>query len=109
MTHKHRLHNIQDDMPQGTSAQSAACCVEGACDSAVLYPRREGVLQNMEQHGVECLDCVSVDNALVRIADPLFAGFCYEEQAECGGILHLSIPSMCPSAHALSYLSLKRR
>ena len=42
------------------------------------------MLQDMEQHGVECLDCVSVDNALVRIADPLFAGFCHEQQAECG-------------------------
>ena len=50
----------------------------------VLDPCREGILQDMEQHGVECLDCVSVDNALVRIADPLFAGFCHEQQAECG-------------------------
>lgn len=48
----------------------------------------------MEQHGVECLDCVSVDNALVRIADPLFAGFCYEEQAECGRTPHLPSPSL---------------
>ena len=54
------------------------------CDSMKVYTCREGILQDMEQHGVECLDCVSVDNALVRIADPLFAGFCHEQQAECG-------------------------
>ena len=38
----------------------------------------------MAEHGVECLDCVSVDNALVRAADPLFAGFCHEQNAQCG-------------------------
>ena len=45
---------------------------------------REGVLHDMAEHGVECLDCVSVDNALVRMADPLFAGFCHEQNAQCG-------------------------
>ncbi|CAK0787940.1 hypothetical protein CVIRNUC_011162 [Coccomyxa viridis] len=46
--------------------------------------QREGVLHDMAKHGVECLDCVSVDNALVRMADPLFAGFCHEQNAQCG-------------------------
>jgi len=44
-------------------------------------------LQDMAEHGVESVDCVSVDNALVRIADPLFAGFCYEQDAQCGKLL----------------------
>ena len=50
----------------------------------VLMACREGVLHDMAEHGVECLDCVSVDNALVRMADPLFAGFCHEQNAQCG-------------------------
>ena len=50
----------------------------------VLMACREGVLRDMAEHGVECLDCVSVDNALVRMADPLFAGFCHEQNAQCG-------------------------
>ena len=45
---------------------------------------REGVLADMAAAGVECCDCVSVDNALARIADPLFAGFCTEQGAQCG-------------------------
>ncbi|BDA40449.1 UDP-N-acetylglucosamine diphosphorylase 1 [Coccomyxa sp. Obi] len=46
--------------------------------------QREGVLEDMAQHGVECVDCISVDNALVRLGDPLFAGYCHEQGAECG-------------------------
>lgn len=38
----------------------------------------------MAAQGVECVDCISVDNALVRIGDPLFAGYCHERRAECG-------------------------
>ena len=56
--------------------------MRGVC----MHAHREGVLKDMALHGVECLDCVSVDNALVRIADPLFAGFCHEQQAQCGGL-----------------------
>ncbi len=55
--------------------------------TVLLYTCREGVLQDMAEHGVESVDCVSVDNALVRIADPLFAGFCYEQEAQCGKLL----------------------
>ena len=46
--------------------------------------RREGVLADMAAHGVEALDCFSVDNALVRPADPVFAGFCLERGTQCG-------------------------
>lgn len=52
---------------------------------------REGVLGDMEAHGVECVDCISVDNALVRIGDPLFAGYCHERGAECGAFPFLEL------------------
>eukprot|EP00884_Botryococcus_braunii_P015716 jgi/Botrbrau1/2828/Bobra.0125s0036.1 len=46
--------------------------------------QRCGILDDMEQHGVEAVDCYSVDNALVQPGDPLFNGCCYSEGAECG-------------------------
>ena len=46
--------------------------------------RSSGVLSDMAAHGVEALDCYCVDNALVRLADPLFAGFCHARGLECG-------------------------
>lgn len=67
-------------------------------------------MQDMEQHGVECLDCVSVDNALVRTADPLFAGFCHEQQAECGehlSLTHLYIPVIATRSFPLCMLEIK--
>lgn len=46
--------------------------------------RGAGVLADMAAHGVECVDCYCVDNALVRLGDPLFVGFCASQGAECG-------------------------
>ena len=51
------------------------------------FGRRRGVLADMAAAGVEAVDCVSVDNALARVADPLFAGFCWERSAQCGAPL----------------------
>jgi hypothetical protein len=45
---------------------------------------RSGALADMAAHGVEAVDCYSVDNALVRPADPLFAGCCWLSGADCG-------------------------
>ncbi|KAK9823478.1 hypothetical protein WJX72_003019 [[Myrmecia] bisecta] len=46
--------------------------------------QRCGVLDDMERHGVECVDCYSVDNALVRLGDPYFMGHCWQIGADCG-------------------------
>ncbi|KAK9805344.1 hypothetical protein WJX73_004179 [Symbiochloris irregularis] len=46
--------------------------------------KRSGMLKDMASKGVVCVDCVSVDNALVRPADPLFLGLCHQHEAECG-------------------------
>lgn len=45
---------------------------------------RAGVLDDMAAHGVEAVDCYCVDNALARLGDPVFAGFCAERGVECG-------------------------
>lgn len=42
------------------------------------------MLGDMAARGVQCVDCVSVDNALVRPADPLFLGICSQHAADCG-------------------------
>jgi hypothetical protein len=34
--------------------------------------------------GVEALDCYCVDNALARLGDPLFLGYCHAQAAQVG-------------------------
>lgn len=34
--------------------------------------------------GVEALDCYCVDNALARLGDPLFLGYCHAQSAQVG-------------------------
>lgn len=43
-----------------------------------------GCLAEMRAAGVECVDVVSVDNALVRVCDPTFLGFCLGKGVELG-------------------------
>ena len=45
---------------------------------------RSGALEDMQQHGVECIDCFAVDNALMKPASPLFIGYCHSQNSNCG-------------------------
>ena len=38
----------------------------------------------MQAHGVEAVDCYSVDNALVRPGSPSFIGYCWQRKTDCG-------------------------
>jgi len=43
-----------------------------------------GCIDHMKSVGVQCVDVNCVDNALVKVADPMFNGYCWELSAECG-------------------------
>ncbi|KAL0052616.1 hypothetical protein WJX82_004822 [Trebouxia sp. C0006] len=45
---------------------------------------KSGALQDMQSHGVEAVDCFAVDNALIKLADPLFLGHCHSHHTDCG-------------------------
>ena len=51
-----------------------------------IFPALEstGCLEDMVKRGIEHLHVFSVDNALVRPADPAFVGYCIKQKADCG-------------------------
>jgi UDP-N-acetylglucosamine/UDP-N-acetylgalactosamine diphosphorylase len=51
-----------------------------------IYPSMvsSGALADMEKRGVKYLHVFSIDNALIKPADPVFMGYCINQGSDCG-------------------------
>lgn len=45
--------------------------------------RDTGILADMNRRGVKYLHAHSVDNILIKVADPIFVGYCVKQNADC--------------------------
>ncbi|XP_050678754.1 UDP-N-acetylhexosamine pyrophosphorylase-like protein 1 [Leptidea sinapis] len=56
--------------------------------------KSQGILDDIKRRGVEHLHAHSVDNILIKVADPVFIGYCKSKNADCAAkVVQKSSPS----------------
>ncbi|KAJ2942429.1 hypothetical protein O0L34_g16034 [Tuta absoluta] len=56
--------------------------------------KSQGILDDIAKRGVEHLHAHSVDNILIKVADPIFIGYCKSKNADCAAkVVQKSAPS----------------
>lgn len=76
-------------MLSSTSSVSVAPDGNGGLYAAIRQspstaPSNRTVLQDMHHRGIRYIHAYCVDNCLVKVADPVFLGYCIEKRAACG-------------------------